>query len=728
MIARRMARALCLSAALAAWSCLSLAACDASPREDEPACGDGILQVDRGEQCDDGPRNSDEGPCRVDCTLSSSCGVQMDLACLDAECGAVEAVDTCGQRTAVSCGACAGAGEICFGNRCVERCDLSDGEVAEICRDKCGAIQAPDVCGKDAAVDCGRHCAQGLRCNQAINACVDPSQCEIDTAPHCAQSRCGAASAIDGCGEEIFFDCAGMAGVEVDNPLRDLSEIDGWFVGPTGLWDEAGAQRFGAIEQGNVLMYLIYSAALGAGAIGRLSAVPVTGERLGACETEFCAIVLKQADGLDYWYDSVSGTATVLSLDPLQIEFSDVYFLEYADALDGRHCLTSPVDFKYAYGVICDRQGLAAHDAVSFGKVAGGHSREAPLHYAIGGRAFDYDQVVYYYSDENTFIYIDINNFWRNLSALAEGIPLNVPIDIDTIGGFTGDGYPYCHSQSCLMIYAGAQYNAFRGAIEISARDPKKGVAGTVSNAEFFMADATTVAPHECLTPAISFSFETSPGSYTDDLGQQQTYFTSNAESHSWQDSCARPIFQTPSAWAPLEGKVFVLARPEQEGWSELEFWSEALADAGSRWLVNVNTYFERAFPFTEGLLETFENYQLHPLTSDWRINDGVPYCYSPVCVGYVHGATLYSPVSGSVSIASIDARLSGSASQLVLTDSEAQDESGAPIVCLHAPVSFSFSAEVPPETPPAHQRNRSGNSRGESEVSSPGRSGAAVL
>ena len=694
-------QSLFLSLAISVWGSLGLAACG-DEESAEPACGDGIVQPERGEQCDDGPLNSDRGPCRVDCKLASNCALQEDLACHNVECGEIQAVDSCGHIKAISCGPCADESEHCYANRCVTGCDLSEEDVAALCHNKCGVIEAPNACGQKKSFDCGRDCGDAMTCHLVENICVRPSQCQIDTAPYCAQSRCGAASAIDDCGEKILFDCAGTEGVAVADPLQDLSTVDGWFVGPEALWDASGAYRVGMIEQGEVLMYLLYDATLGEGDTGRLSEVTTVGGRLDTCETAFCAFIVKQSEALEYWYDSISGTATILSLEPLRIEFKDVYFSEYVDSYFGSACLTSPVDFNYASGVICNPNGIDALNQNCFGESENGHAYQALMHYEVSEQAFDYDQVVYYYSAEDVFIYAEVNNFWRDLAELAAGIPLDTPLAFDTQGGFTDDGYAYCYSQSCLMIYTGAQYNAFEGTIEFTKRDSQEGVAGSVANARFYMAESTTVAPMECLTPAIGFSFETSPGTYTNDQGQQRPYFADYSESHSWKAACAQSALPTLDASAQLTGKARVLALSDEEGYSELEFWSEEIDPSKGQLIVNINTYFNKAPPFVKGVLETFENFQLHPLSSAWVIQNNTAYCYSPLCIGYVHEATLLSPVAGNVSITSIESNLSGSADGLVFTGSEAHDESGNPLVCLHAPLSFSFSGAIEPEMPNA--------------------------
>lgn len=686
------ARRLFSVAALIAVAGFGLTACEEDSNGAAPVCGDGILQANSGEECDDGPLNNDDGPCRIDCTLASNCAVNMNLACIDVQCGDFKVADSCGVLKTVSCGGCSQEGEHCYKNRCVTGCELSEDDVADICLDRCGMLQTADTCGKSTEIDCGRTCGEGNICNLAQNVCVSPSECEIEEGPYCAQSRCGAAMALDDCGETILFDCSWNEDVDVIDPLEELEPIEGSYVGPVYSWDETGTYRVGSIEQGDVSMYILFAASLKEGDLGTLGTVTTTpAGYLNSCETEFCVIVMKRTQTLDYWYDSVSGQAVVVSLDPVQIKVMDAYFSEYVDAYHGKSCLTSPVDFVYSSGVVCNSNGLDEYNQTNFGIESNGYGYETPFHYDVGTFSFDYDQVVYYHKTEELFVYIDINNFHE----MNKEIPLNSPIAIDTLGGFTTDGYPYCHSQSCLMIYGEAQYNAYEGTIELTRRSQEQGLAGNVSGARFYMTEATTVTPIECQTPAIGFSFETSPGTYTNGQGQQVSYYRNYEESFSWQTACEDENGLLLPETEALSGKTYLLASAEKTGWSELEFWSDDLNSVEDFVIVNVNTYLGKVPPFDGGDLKPFEDHVLHPMSSDWEIQNNTPYCYSSVCIGYVHDQMLYSPVSGSVSIASIEEILSGSAANLVFYGSEALDDEGNPEICLYAPISFSFSGEI---------------------------------
>lgn len=693
-------KTLCLSLALVC--AVGLTACNGTEESEEPACGDGIVQPERGEECDNGAHNGDNGSCLADCTLASKCAIDETIACADVECGVVQVVDACGLNRNISCGACEGEGLICHNNSCVPGCDLSVAELELRCQNKCGVIETPDACGQIKSINCGENCGDGLACNHADNTCVAPEQCAIDTAPYCETSTCGAATAIDNCGQKIFFDCSESEGVDVIDPLQDFTKLGGFFIGPTVLWDAAGAYRVGIVEQGDAMMYLLVDASLELNDSGELSAVTTTADgSLDSCETEFCAFVVKQSDSLDYWFDSVAGTATILSVDPLKIQFSDVYFSEYISSYYGQTCLTSPVDFLYAQGQVCEPDGLNAFDQASFGEEEIAYGYQAPAHYTLANGRFDYDQVVYYLSTDDVFVYAEINNYWRDNAEWANGLPLNTPIAINTNGGFSDDGYPYCNSQSCLMFYTGAQYNAYEGEIVLTARDDETGfLAGSVSNARFYMADVTTMAPMECATPPVSFSFETSSGTYTDEQGSTRTYFTDYTENYDWSTACLKKdVLQNPvNNDASLSGKTIVLAEQDEQGWSELEFISDAFGDAQDLIMVNVNNFYDKAPPFVNGRLEPVENVELHPLASDWVIQDGVPYCYSPICIGYINSGMLYSPVAGKISVSKVDTGLAGSATDLLFASAEAFGEEGELIVCLHEPLSFSFAGDISTE------------------------------
>ena len=175
-----------------------------------------------------------------------------------------------------------------------------------------------------------------------------------------------------------------------------------------------------------------------------------------------------------------------------------------------------------------------------------------------------------------------------------------------------------------------------------------------------------------------------------------RTYFTDYTENHDWSTACLDDVFQRPvNNNAPLSGETIVLAEQETQGWSELEFISDAFGEAQDFLMVNVNNFYDKAPPFINGELTPVESFDLHPLASDWVIQEGVPYCYSPICVGYINNGMLYSPVAGKISVSKVDTGLAGSATDLIFASAEALGEGGELIVCLHEPLSFSFAGDI---------------------------------
>jgi len=129
-----------------------------------PSCGDG--QLDPGEQCDDGPNNSDQAACKLDCT-PQSCG--------DGDLGPGELCDDGNPEDADACTAA------CVPNVCgdglvnvgVEACDDGDDDELDACTPAC----ALNVCG------------DGLM-NIGVEACDDgtaTATCDDD----CTTPKCG---------------------------------------------------------------------------------------------------------------------------------------------------------------------------------------------------------------------------------------------------------------------------------------------------------------------------------------------------------------------------------------------------------------------------------------------------------------------------------------------------------------------------------------------------------
>lgn len=660
--------------------------------DDDAYCGDGIVQADDGEACDDGDDNGSDGRCGKDCQFNEGfCTVDSASVCASFECGEVQTDDSCGRMALASCGKC-GDGKNCYKHKCVTGCSLPEEEEAAACEDACGIIQIEDACGKSASLDCGTDCGDGRSCDLVKHACVNDDICTVDEAPYCAISRCGAAKAIDSCGRSVLFDCTGTEGATVVNPLRDLTPLNGAYTGPSYLWDAEDTYRVGIVEDGSTFMYLLYKSDLKAGTTGTLSTVTTTASgNLVGCDTEFCAIIAHRSSSLDYWYDSVQGTATLVSLDPLTIQVKDAFFSDYVDAHYGRTCLTAPVSFTYTYGIVCEPDGLDDMSGQTFGTSSDGYGYQMKAEYTVGEESFEYDQVVYYYNTDEMYIYVDVNDSW----APSGGIETGKPIAIDTLGGFTDDGYPYCESQACLIVYADSQYNAYEGTITLTERDVEgNALAGTVENAVFFMPEVTVSDPLACVTPPVSFSFETSPGTYAGAQGTAVNYFRDESYTETWTEDCAAAspvIFPETS----VSGTAERIATAAVNGFDEIQMLSGALGQTDGKLLLNLNTYYGERAPFAEGTLQPFEDFRLHPRASGWEVANGSAYCLDAVCIGYLSDSMLYSPVSGTMSVSSVSGRLTGSASDLVFTGIQADGETGEDAVCLFPAVSFSFDMAI---------------------------------
>ena len=66
--------------------------------DDDAYCGDGIVQADDGEACDDGDDNGSDGRCGKDCQFNEGfCTVDSASVCASFECGEVQTDDSCGR-------------------------------------------------------------------------------------------------------------------------------------------------------------------------------------------------------------------------------------------------------------------------------------------------------------------------------------------------------------------------------------------------------------------------------------------------------------------------------------------------------------------------------------------------------------------------------------------------------------------------------------------------------
>lgn len=98
----------------------------------DPYCGDGIVQFDEGEWCDDGSDNGPNGRCSDECRFNvGACNLDDALVCRG-KCGTFVTADSCGQLALADCGDCTASDEVCGeDNTCgisVEIDGGSDGE------------------------------------------------------------------------------------------------------------------------------------------------------------------------------------------------------------------------------------------------------------------------------------------------------------------------------------------------------------------------------------------------------------------------------------------------------------------------------------------------------------------------------------------------------------------------------------------------------------------------
>jgi len=138
-----------------------------------PFCGDGVLDDDLGEECDDGPQNADDAPCTSDCN-KASCGdghLQAGEECDDGPQNADNAPCTSDCKT-YTCG----DGLVLAG---IEQCDDGDGNAAD-------ASCTPDCLLNE--------CGDGYH-HTGVEECDDGPQ-NADNAP--CTSDCKAAACGDG--------------------------------------------------------------------------------------------------------------------------------------------------------------------------------------------------------------------------------------------------------------------------------------------------------------------------------------------------------------------------------------------------------------------------------------------------------------------------------------------------------------------------------------------------
>ena len=172
-------------------------------------CGDGDIDQDAGEVCDDGPLNSNAKPdaCRLDCSLPE-CGDGMqdsDEECDNGDSNSDSLPNAC--RTDCKQAWC-GDGVKDFGEACDDGAQNSDSE-ADACRKDCSLPE----CG-DGVTDAGEECDDG---NTANGDGCDES-CKIEVAP----PACGDGNVDPGeaCDDGNTLDGDGCRLLRCRSPLR----------------------------------------------------------------------------------------------------------------------------------------------------------------------------------------------------------------------------------------------------------------------------------------------------------------------------------------------------------------------------------------------------------------------------------------------------------------------------------------------------------------------------
>lgn len=208
-------------------------------------CGDGLVDPDAGEVCDDGNDFGGDG-CENDCTATCAA----DLDCDDGEpCNGAETCDMgrCAAGAPPSPGAACGAGRLCVDQACREpRCGDGVVSAGEACDD--GNATGGDGCESDCAPSCASDgdCDDGEACNGSetcdAGACVpgvfeaDGTSCGVLAScrgGRCAASGCGDGSAGvleacddgnltdgDGCDNDCTLSCADAADCDDGNPCN----------------------------------------------------------------------------------------------------------------------------------------------------------------------------------------------------------------------------------------------------------------------------------------------------------------------------------------------------------------------------------------------------------------------------------------------------------------------------------------------------------------------------
>ncbi|MEZ4429194.1 MAG: fibrinogen-like YCDxxxxGGGW domain-containing protein [Nannocystaceae bacterium] len=202
---------------------------DTDTSEPEPFCGDGNIDADDGEECDNGPENADDGACTSQC-LNAVCGDgfvgpgeacddgntedgdECTNACALASCGdmVVQAPEECDDGNDIDSDACLSSCLIAVcGDNVVyegqEECDDANGNNADACTTACMFPTCDDnlQSGAETDLDCGGGdcppCELGLMCMAPMDCSsgnCDANICAI--AASCGQIAMGDPNAPSG--------------------------------------------------------------------------------------------------------------------------------------------------------------------------------------------------------------------------------------------------------------------------------------------------------------------------------------------------------------------------------------------------------------------------------------------------------------------------------------------------------------------------------------------------
>ncbi len=138
--------------------------CDQTP--DGDLCGNGILDEFRGEECDDGAANAEDGACRPDCTLPSPCGNELLDAGEECDKGSANA-DNAACKSDCTDQVC-GDGFVGPGEACDAGVPGGD--------DQCSAACALISCG-DGELDPGEECDDGETGSESCTTLCTMSVC-----------------------------------------------------------------------------------------------------------------------------------------------------------------------------------------------------------------------------------------------------------------------------------------------------------------------------------------------------------------------------------------------------------------------------------------------------------------------------------------------------------------------------------------------------------------------